>query len=113
VMLGTRDPLGSGSGPGEEPGASCCAEDIHVFERLIVAPVDGSFHPSFPDVCPEEPASIAVGDEIGVVVRSGEKHTVESPFTGLLIGLMVLPGERVRQHQPVAWLTTDDHPMWG
>jgi biotin carboxyl carrier protein len=103
------------SGSAEEPGAAgmeMCAEDMHVFERLIIAPVSGTFHPSFPDVCPEQPAMVAIGDQIGVVVRSGEKHTVESAFTGLLLGLLVLPGERVRQHQPIGWLSTDDH-VWG
>jgi hypothetical protein len=109
-MLGTRDP--TGSDPGDERGAHWGAEDVYVFERLIVAPVDGTFHPSYADVCPERPAPIAIGDKIGVVVRSGEKHAVESPFTGLLLGLKVLPGERVREHQPVAWLTIDDHPVW-
>jgi biotin carboxyl carrier protein len=111
-MRGTRDLSGSAEVAGTA-GVELGAEDVHVFERLIIAPASGTFHPSFPDVCPDQPAMIAIGDEIGVLVRSGEKHTVESPFTGLLIGLLVLPGERVLEHQPVAWLTTDDNPIWG
>ena len=48
------------------------------------------------------------GDEVGVVVRNGEKHPVTSPFTGELLGLLAASGERVRAYQPVAWLTTAD-----
>jgi hypothetical protein len=112
-MLGTRDLSGSADQPGGAAGAGCHAEDVHVFERLIISPASGTFHPSFPDVSPERPAAIAIGDEIGVLVRSGEKHKVFSPFTGLLLGLLALPGERVREHQPIAWLTIDDDSTWG
>jgi hypothetical protein len=62
------------------------------------------FHPYDDHI---EPVMVAVDDVIGVVVRSGEKHPVRSCFTGLFLGLLVLPGERVRIHQPVAWLTLD------
>jgi biotin carboxyl carrier protein len=82
------------------------AEDLHVAERLVTAPRAGVFHPAGWDLT--GPEMVAVDDEIGVVVQSGEKHAVTSRFTGLLMGLLVLPGERVRAHQPVAWLTLDE-----
>jgi biotin carboxyl carrier protein len=81
------------------------AERVHVDERLVVAPLNGVFFPAYTEV---EDATVAVGDEIGVVVRNGEKHPVHSPFTGELVGLLAAPGERVRPYQPLAWLTTVD-----
>ena len=82
------------------------AEDLWVDERLITAPVAGLFHPLVFDVAHDTPLPIVPGDEIGFVDQSGTKHPVPSPFTGLLVGMLVLPGERVRIHQPVAWLRT-------
>jgi hypothetical protein len=51
---------------------------------------------------------VAAGDDIGLVVRLGERRPVQTPFAGLLMGLLALPRERVRPHQPLAWLTTDE-----
>lgn len=84
------------------------AESVNLLERLILAPRAGTFHPVNPDVSLDEPIRVAMGDEVGVVIQLGEKHEVESPFTGTMLGLLVLPGERVRAGQPVAWLTTAD-----
>lgn len=84
------------------------AENVHLLERLVVAPRGGTFHPANLDVSTAEPERVALGDKIGVVIHMGEKHAVESPFTGKLRGILVLPGERVRPEQPVAWLTVDD-----
>jgi biotin carboxyl carrier protein len=53
---------------------------------------------------------VAIGDEIGVLLQSGEKRPVTSPFTGELLGMLAEPGERVRMYQPVAWLTIADEP---
>jgi hypothetical protein len=103
---------GDGGVHGGLDQAECWAEEVHVFERLITAPVAGTFHPSYSDITVDNPVMIAIGDEIGVLVQSGEKHAVESPFTGLLMGLIALPGERVKAHQPLAWLTTDDDLLW-
>ena len=80
------------------------AEDVGFEERLVIAPVTGTFFPAFTEVSAEHPGSVAVGDEIGVLVQSGDKHPVLSPFTGQLMGMLAMPGERVREHQPVAWL---------
>jgi biotin carboxyl carrier protein len=83
------------------------AEDLDVRERLITAPRPGRFfpavayppHPHYPEGVP-----VRAGQRIGVVVRTGEEHHVTCAFSGMLMGLMVLPGERVRLGQPVAWL---------
>lgn len=93
---------------GETHQVRWVAEDVCLQERLIVAPRAGTFHPVNPDVSLAEPIRVAMGDEVGVVIQLGEKHEIESPFTGALLGLLVLPGERVRAGQPVAWLTTAD-----
>ena len=51
---------------------------------------------------------VAAGDEIGLLVQAGDKHPVVSPFTGQLMRMLAMPGERIREHQPVAWLTITD-----
>jgi biotin carboxyl carrier protein len=84
------------------------AEDIELPERLVISPVAGMFFPAFTEVSAEHPGMVAVGDEIGVVVQTGEKHLVTSSFTGRVMGMLAMPGERVRMHQPVAWLSILD-----
>lgn len=88
--------------PGREP--DCQAEDVHVDERLVVAPLAGVFLPAFTDVSFDDPQEVRAGDEIGTLIASGEKHRVPTPFSGGLVGFLVLADERVRSHQPVAWL---------
>jgi biotin carboxyl carrier protein len=97
-----------GGDPAEVPPGAVVAEDLGLDERLVVAPVTGTFFPAFTEVSAAHPGMVAVGDEIGVLVQSGDKHPVVSPFTGQLMGMLAMPGERVREHQPVAWLTTAD-----
>jgi biotin carboxyl carrier protein len=84
------------------------AEDVDLDERLIVASVAGTFFPAFSEVSTEHPGIVAAGDEIGVLVQTGEKHAVTSPFTGRMMGMLAMPGERLRMYQPVAWLTVAD-----
>lgn len=97
-----------------DPAAACVvagevlAEAIDVPERLVIAPVAGMFFPAFTEVSADQPGMVAAGDEIGVVVQTGEKHPVTSSFTGRVMGMLALPGERVRTHQPVAWLSILD-----
>jgi biotin carboxyl carrier protein len=43
---------------------------------------------------------------IGFVDGGGKSTPVRSPFRGFLMGLLAHAGERVREGQPVAWLTT-------
>jgi hypothetical protein len=84
------------------------AEFLDVSERLILAPESGTFSSHDQLFAAPRPVRVSAGDEIGVVLQLGEKHAVLSRFSGLLRGLLVLPGERVRSMQPVAWMTTDD-----
>lgn len=93
---------------GPDAAAAVVAEDVRLDDRLIVAPVTGAFFPAFAEVSAEHPGVVAAGDEIGVLVQAGDKHPVVSPFTGQLMRLLAMPGERLREHQPVAWLTITD-----
>ena len=58
----------------------------------IFAPIDGL----------EADQTIAVGDVLGWVTE----EEVRSPFSGVLMDLMALDGERVTARQPIAWLRT-------
>ncbi len=76
-------------------------EGEHLFatERLVVSPAAGVFTP--------DPA-LAAGDMIqagAVVGRVGDQE-VRSPFTGAVMGLIAVDGERVTMSQPIAWLRT-------
>ena len=75
-------------------------ESIGVPERMIVAPAVGVFRPRALEV----DGVINKGDEIGTVEGPGTSQPVRSPFGGTIMGMMVQPGERLRQGQPVAWL---------
>lgn len=86
----------------ETPLSEVLAEALDIVERLITAPRAGIFHPSISDQGP-----VLIGEPIGVLINSGEAAVLHSPFSGLLGGLLVLPGERVRRGQPVAWLTAE------
>lgn len=97
-------PPAEGAHAGEAP-AAVVAEDVDLADRLVIAPVTGTFFPAFTEVSAEHPGVVAVGDEIGVLVQAGDKHPVVSPFTGQLMGMLAMPGERIREHQPVAWLS--------
>ena len=87
----------------DTPDLEVHAEDLHVRERLILAPVGGRFRP-LPAEVTAEGEVVAVGQAIGVVERMSDECTVMSPHHGWLMGLLALPGERVRPCQPVAWV---------
>jgi biotin carboxyl carrier protein len=87
-----------------DPPPDSHAEFPHLDERLIAAPHAGVFHP-FLTHQSAMVGDIDAGETIGVLVRTGEKTPVNCPFDGVFKGLLVLPGERVRKDQPVAWLT--------
>jgi biotin carboxyl carrier protein len=82
-------------------------EEIHVDERLITAQRAGVFHPGVRDLPAVRGMRIAAGEQIGTLVQTGVPHPVESAFDGVLMGLMALPGERVRKDQPLAWMIAD------
>jgi biotin carboxyl carrier protein len=75
-------------------------EGLLVPERMIVAPAVGTFRP----VSLHDGAQLSVGQTVGMVDGPGTSTPVASPFTGKLIGMLVHPGERLREGQPVAWL---------
>jgi biotin carboxyl carrier protein len=75
-------------------------EGLVVPERMIVAPAVGTFRA----VSLNEGAQLSVGQTVGMVDGPGTSTPVASPFTGQLVGMLVHPGERLREGQPVAWL---------
>ena len=88
-------------------------------ERVVPAPVNGVFDPApglgapgpvarntrtaATDVQPAPAGLVSTGDLIGTV--SGVE--VRTQFSGTLMGLLVLSGERVTAGQPVAWLRVE------
>ena len=81
--------------------SSAALEGEHLFatERLVVSPAAGIFQSS---------EGVGAGVEVGVghlVGRVGD-HDVRSPFSGELMGVLALDGERVTASQPIAWLRT-------
>lgn len=77
-------------------------EGEHLFatERLVVSPAAGVFSPSA-DCLPG--TAITVGHKLGKV---GSRDVVSS-FSGEVIGVLALEGERVKSSQPIAWLRTN------
>jgi biotin carboxyl carrier protein len=80
------------------------AEEVHVPERLIAAPTAGVFHAAPPDVVTAEGEIVHAGQVVGSIEVTGGSVTVTSAHTGFLMGLLALPGERVRADQPLAWV---------
>jgi biotin carboxyl carrier protein len=76
-------------------------EGLLVPERMIVAPSVGVFRP-LDDV--DEGALVDEGQTIGHLDGPGTSTPVLSPFSGRLVAMLVLRGERLREGQPVAWL---------
>lgn len=70
---------------------------------MIVAPGTGVFRPGcFSNAA--EGALVEVGAAVGVIEGPGTSLVVTSPFRGSLMGMLALPGERLREGQAVAWL---------
>lgn len=78
-------------------------ERILIPERMIVSPADGVFRlaENNGDIVGR---NIELNDVIGYVETVGKSVEILSPFTGTLRGLIAHDGERLRQHEPVAWL---------
>jgi biotin carboxyl carrier protein len=76
-------------------------ETLAVLERVIVATTAGVFRP----LPAADELVISAGEAIGVVEGPGASTPVRSPFRGRLMGMLARGGERVREGQPVAWLT--------
>lgn len=80
------------------------AEDPRLAERVITAPEAGVFQLRPPEVVTSEGEILHAGQIIGTVDRNTGPTEVVCPHTGFLMGLLALPGERVRAHQPLAWV---------
>jgi biotin carboxyl carrier protein len=80
------------------------AEEVHVPERLIAAPTAGVFRSAPPDVVTAEGEIVRVGQVVGSIEVTDGSVVVTSAHTGFLMGLLALPGERVRADQPLAWV---------
>jgi biotin carboxyl carrier protein len=79
-------------------------EELRVPERVIVAPAVGVFQPLPPETVTTEGELVDEGQPVGTVSVGGEELPVRSAFRGFLMGMLAVPGERVREGQPVAWL---------
>jgi [acyl-carrier-protein] S-malonyltransferase len=76
-------------------------EGEHLFatERLVVSPAAGLFSPAG-NLDPG--LRVEPGDVLGTV---GD-HEVRSAFSGVVMGVLAVDGERVTASQPIAWLRT-------
>ena len=83
-------------------------EHLDVLERVVVSPATGTFCALPPATVTTEGEIVTRGQAVGTVEGPGGSVRVESPFTGFLMGILALPGERVREGEPVAWLRTTD-----
>ncbi len=77
-------------------------EHLYMTERLVVSPSAGIFEPAERWRTQQDEAHIEVGELLGTV--SGNE--VRSRFSGVIMGLIAMDGERVTASQPIAWLRT-------
>ena len=75
-------------------------EGLLVPERMIVSPSVGVFR----TLGLGAGALVDEGQEVGHLEGPGTSTPVYSPFRGHIVGMLVHPGERLREGQPVAWL---------
>jgi [acyl-carrier-protein] S-malonyltransferase len=82
-----------------EPTGTHEGEHLFATERVVVSPSAGVFDPD-----PSLSAGLVLvpGQVLG---RVGDEE-VRSPFTGSIVGVLAVPGERVTISQPIAWLRT-------
>ena len=74
------------------------------------APGAGIFHPAPVGEVTAEGELVAEGGVVGYVSGPGRPEPIVSFCAGFLVRFVAHPGERVRQHQPVAWLHPFDRP---
>jgi len=83
-------------------------ERLDVLERVVVSPATGRFSALPPQTVTTEGEIVRRGQLVGMIDGPGGAVSIESPFTGFLMGILALPGERVREGEPVAWLRTTE-----
>jgi hypothetical protein len=81
-------------------------DGLDVSVRLILAGATGRF---FPSVSPDMTAGCCTqeGQVVGTVNATRDPLPVRNPWFGLLMGYLVIPGQRVSERTPVAWVTLD------
>ncbi|HEX9547896.1 MAG TPA: ACP S-malonyltransferase [Acidimicrobiales bacterium] len=77
-------------------------EHLFVSERVVISPCAGLFEP--PMINETTPTPDGQPIEVGTLLGRVAGQEVRSPFHGLLMGMLAVPGERVQAGQPVAWL---------
>ena len=95
----------AGTSPLQAYLAAHQGEHLYVSERVVVSPLTGVFEPP-PDGAVADGTGVEVGQLLGTVGTT----EVRSPFSGTLQGMLAVPGERVTDGQPVAWLRSDEGP---
>jgi hypothetical protein len=91
-------------GPWETEAFSEQGEDPAMLERIVVAPVMGRFRPLAQGHHSLVTSVIRTEQTIGFVEEFRATTPVRTPFEGVLVGMLALPGEHLHQGQPVAWL---------
>jgi len=71
-------------------------EHLDVLERIVVSPATGTFTALPPETVTTEGEIVVRGQVVGTVNGPGGPVQVEIPFTGFLMGVLALQGERVR-----------------
>lgn len=80
-------------------------ELLSVPDRIVVSPRNGVFVPLEPQASVNPGSDVAAGQLIGHVRCGTEMMQVTSPFAGVARGLLAWPNERVREFQPVLWMS--------
>ena len=74
-------------------------EHLFVHERMVVSPAAGIFVPA-------DNVGMNSHIDVGTLLGTAGTTEVRSPFTGIIMGMLAVDGERVTQSQPIAWLRT-------
>ena len=83
-------------------------DDVHIDVRLVLAPSAGVFQPAPVGEVTTEGELVPAGGVLGHIAGPGRREPVTSFCAGFLVRFVALPGERVRPHQPIAWLHPHD-----
>jgi len=73
-------------------------------ERLVVAPCSGRFTPLPPESFTSEGEWVEPGQSIGCVQAGQNAVKVQTPFRGWMMGMLALPGQRVREGEALFWV---------
>jgi hypothetical protein len=90
--------------------AALDGDDPRIDVRLVIAPSAGIFHPAPVGDATTEGELVDEGGVLGHVCGPGRRDPVVSFCAGFVIRFVAVPGERVRPHQPIAWLHPHDQP---